>query len=254
MGVLTTAAHEYWATVSGGPLDYLERQEKALWDWGVTAIEFRADLIPVDAYAALLARGAWRGPTLVAHFGTGDDAEVARQAVVDAISAGVHGGICHSRCELVHEIRDECAREGRAFAAAYHSQAAVTEAEAMEEFERQQALDPLFRKIAVRANRMEDALAVVTATLKAAADGGSPIVAAIFGPQRWARIVLPHAGSSISFIVADRMRNEVGGDDEQLQLSEVSRLLDVRSLMPAPAGAASSDTGSNRALAALTPR
>jgi len=236
MGVLTTSRHEYWATISGSSLQDILQQEETVRQWGVTAVEFRADLIPPPIYSDLLARRAWSGPTFVAHFGVGVEAKIAHDAIVRAIDADVFGGICHSRCELAMEIRHACLDAGKQFAAAYHSQEPMTCAEALREFEQQEVFQPLFRKIAVRAHRFEDALAIVEATHEAAISGGSPVIGAVFGPHRWARVVLPHAGSSVSFILAHQVANEVGKDDEQLQVIEVNALQSIRGLFPPHSG------------------
>ena len=236
MGVLAPDGHEFWATVSGEPLAELLRQEAMAWQWGVTGIEFRADLIPEPVFNELLLendrRGGWLGPTFVAHFGTGAQAELAQQAIGWSLSTGVAGCICHSRCELIDEIQAACAAASRHFVAAYHSQQPMTAEEALAEFERQELRRPLFRKIAVRAYSVDDVLAVLHATRLAAQDGGSPVVAAVFGPHRWARVALPHAGSTISFLVTQQVQNEVGADDEQLQLAEVDQLQLVHGLYP----------------------
>lgn len=232
MGVLTERPHEYWATVSGTSEEQLTSQQEAAWKWGVCAVEIRADLVPKESYKAVLQRGEWAGPTFVAHFGVADQAREALDSIERALEAGASGGICHSRCERVEEIRLLCRSAGAGFAAAYHSQEALTEEQAREEFIAQQQFQPLFRKIAVRAHRPEDAVALILATSSMAKSVGSPIVSAIFGPHRWARLALPRAGSSISFIVAERVANERGGDDEQLTLADVELLHEVRGLMP----------------------
>src|SRR5438128_341831 len=120
MGILTEAEHEYWATVSGAPLDDLLRQEDAVRRWGVTAVEFRADLIPAPVYAALLRRDEWGGPTFVAHFGMGEAANTARDALIRATSTNILGCICHSHCELADEVRHACRQARKLFAVAYH--------------------------------------------------------------------------------------------------------------------------------------
>jgi 3-dehydroquinate dehydratase len=235
MGVFTRSSHEYWATVSGHDLDDLLDQADSVLRWGCVAVEFRADLIPLDVYERLLDGGAPQYPAFVAHFGTGGEADTARNAVLRAVEAGYHGAICHSRCEALDEIVDACRAEGRPFAAAYHSQEPMSRTEAAEEFERQEETDPLFRKIAVRAHRFEDAVALLEATRDAASSGGSPVVGAIFGPHRWARVAMPHAGSTISFVLAHRAVNEQGGDDEQLVIDDVARLQAIGGLLPATA-------------------
>jgi 3-dehydroquinate dehydratase len=236
MGVMSAHDHEFWATVSGGPLEELIRQETVTWRWGVAAIEFRADLISSPVFDELLAEknrdGGWLAPTFVAHFGTGAQSDDARRAINRALEAGVAGGICHSHCELIDEIQAACLAADRRFVAAYHSQQPMTADEAVAEFARQELRRPLLRKIAVRAYEAADVLALLQATQVAANDGGSPVVAAVFGPLRWARVALPHAGSAISFLVAGPATNEVGGDDEQLQLAEVDQIQTVRGLYP----------------------
>jgi 3-dehydroquinate dehydratase len=232
MGVLTNLDHEFWATISGGDLDDLIRQQEDTWRWGVAAVELRADLIPVPIFDEVLARRNWRGPTFVAHFGTGSEADAAYEALSKSVAAGVHGLICHSRTEVLQDLRRLCNESGSSFASAYHSQTPMTLQEALTEFEEQEKHEPLFRKIAVRAMSINDAVAIVQATQFASQDGGTPVVGAIFGPQRWARVALPHAGSAISFLIAHRVNNEVGGDDEQLQLAEANHLQSVRALYP----------------------
>jgi hypothetical protein len=230
MSILSLTSHEYWATVSGGSLKSLENQEEALAQWGVTAIEFRADLIPFDVFEKLITRNKWRVPTFVAHFGIGANAKHAEKAILKAITANIHGCICHSRSEILYDLQQACISAGKSFAAAYHSQTPMTLDEALQEFDTQEALNPLFRKIAVRALRFEDALAIIEATQRASAQGKTPAVGAIFGSHRWARIVLPHVGSAITFIIAHKVFNEEGGDDEQLQISEVDNLQKFRLL------------------------
>ncbi len=232
MGVLTSFDHEFWATVSGTDVEDIAQQQLAAWRWGVAAVEIRADLVPAPIYDEVLARRDWLGPTFIAHFGTGDEAGVAADSIKKALKAGAHGGICHSRCEALGEIRQMCLDEGKQFAAAYHSQLPMTLSEAIKEFEDQEANEPLFRKIAVRALSPEDAVVLIQATHRASLQGGTPVVGAVFGPHRWARVALPHAGSSISFLIAHQVCNEVDGDDEQMQLVEADHLQSVRGLYP----------------------
>ncbi|MEU5633645.1 type I 3-dehydroquinate dehydratase [Streptomyces rishiriensis] len=232
MGILSESSHEFWATISGSSLPDLRAQESMVWEWGVTAIEYRADLIPPAVYGELLRGNGRAGPAFVAHFGTGRDAESAREAIVKSFASDLAGCICHSRCELLDEIRGRCADTGRLFAAAYHSQLPMTATEAMREYEWQESLRPLFRKIAVRAKTVDDVVALLQATSRASQDGGSPVVGAIFGPHRWARVALPSAGSAVSFLLAAQATNEEGNDDEQLQLREVECLQMVRGLYP----------------------
>jgi hypothetical protein len=230
MGILTGQPHEFWATVSGDTLDDLVRQQELVWQWGVSAVEIRADLVPDDVFGQLLARGGWPGPTFVAHFGTGGAASVARDVVRRALDVGMTGGICHSRCELVDTIHEDCRNAGGEFAAAYHSQEPMTQHEAERELQAQAVREPLFRKIAVRAHRVADALALIAATGAAADTGGIPVVGAVFGPHRWARVAMPHVGSAITFLVARPVPNEVGGNDEQLTTAEADALRGVRVL------------------------
>jgi 3-dehydroquinate dehydratase len=235
VGVLSSSDHEFWATISSGSLAELLRQEAIAWQWGVSGIEFRADLIPDSVYCDLLAEkrsDGWVAPTFVAHFGTGEQDEIAKCAIERSLATQVAGAICHSRCERIDDIQAACVAANRHFAAAYHSQQPMTADEATAEFERQELRRPLFRKIAVRAYCAEDVLALLRATHIAARDGGSPVVGAVFGPHRWARLALPHVGSAISFLVTRQLPNEVGGDDEQLQLAEVDRIHLMRGLYP----------------------
>jgi 3-dehydroquinate dehydratase len=237
MGVLTSSNHEFWATVSGRDIEDVANQQAAAWKWGVAAIELRADIMSDEAYEAALATHARQGPTLVAHFGTADETDAAVEAIRKGIDAGLDGGICHSRCEAIDEIRVMCRSANRLFASAYHSQQPITLADAIEEFARQQTYAPLFTKIAVRAETVEDAVAMIQATRRASEQPGAPVVGAIFGPHRWARIALPHAGSAISFLIAHRVANEVAGDDEQLQFKEADLLQRVRGVYPQKQGA-----------------
>jgi 3-dehydroquinate dehydratase len=232
MGVLTEFGHEFWATISGTDVDDIVQQQVAVWKWGVAAVEIRADLVPESIYDEVLARRERQGPTFIAHFGTGDEAEAAAEAITKALKAGADGGICHSRCEALGEIKQACLNVNKSFAAAYHSQLPMTLSAAIREFEEQEANNPLFRKIAVRAESPEDAIAIIQATHQVSLKGGTPVVGAVFGPHRWARVALPHAGSAISFLIAHRALNEVNGDDEQLQLAEADHLQSVRGLYP----------------------
>lgn len=234
MGIVTRQPHEFWATVSGDTLDDLLRQQEQAWSWGVSAIEIRADLVPDNVYRQVVARGDWHGPTFVAHFGTGGQAPIARDAVRRALDGGMTGGICHSRCELVDDIQQDCRTAGAEFAAAYHSQQPMTQSEAEQEFHVQAARAPKFCKIAVRAHRVVDALALIAATGNAAEAGGIPVVGAVFGPHRWARAAMPSVGSAITFLVARPVPNEVGGDDEQLTLAEADALRCIRGLSDGP--------------------
>jgi len=233
MGILTTMPHEFWATVSGRTTEEVLSQEVATWKWGVVAVELRADLMTDESYAqALEQRSAWNGPTFVAHFGTGHEAEAAYRACEQAIEAGAYGAICHSRCELARDIQRLCTASGRHYAGAYHSQYPISAADAIREFERQQELRPLFRKIAARAESFEDAMALLEATRYSSQDGGTPVVGAVFGRHRWARVAMPQAGSAISFLIAHQVPNEVGGDDEQLTINDADLLQQIRSVYP----------------------
>jgi 3-dehydroquinate dehydratase len=233
MGILTTMEHEFWATVSGKTIEEVQSQQAATWKWGVVAVELRADLMSAESYAqALDRRSEWRGPTFVAHFGIGNQAEAAYRAAEQAIEAGADGAICHSRCELAKDIRRICKENGKHFAGAYHSQYPISASDAIREFERQEELDPLFRKIAARAESFEDALALLEATRHSSQDGGTPVVGAVFGKHRWARVAMPQAGSAISFVIAHQVSNEVGGDDEQLTIHDADLLQQIRSVYP----------------------
>lgn len=233
MGVLTKASHEYWATISGSSVGELLQQEESLDKWGVTAIEFRADLINFDAYHELLSSNRWKRPTFIAHFGVGKEADVARESLLEAVRSGVSGVICHSRCEHLEEILKRTRSAGKLFAAAYHSQEPMSFDDAINEFEFQGTLKPLFRKIACRAHNFGDALVLLQAVYVSYQKGGIPVVGAVFGQHRWARIAMPIAGSAITFLIAHQVRNEVDGDDEQLQIPELDELRGVRGILTA---------------------
>jgi hypothetical protein len=228
----TRADHQIWATVSGTRKQDLQADIASLVRWGVAAIEFRMDLVPQNLWETVWRELAPPIPWWTAHFGTGVDADGARSATLQGLETGAEGAIFHSRCEHLHELVEACRSADKAFAAPFHSQEPLSVDAAISEFEHQESLSPSFRKIAVRARTFEDALAIVEATRLASQDGGTPVVGAVFGQQRWARIALPCAGSSITFMVARQVANEVGGDDEQLQLAELENLLNVRGLMP----------------------
>jgi 3-dehydroquinate dehydratase len=227
--------HQYWATVSGTDKDEIASQVHALVRWGVQAIEFRVDLIPEDLWDAVFHDLRPAVPWWVAHFGTGADAPAARKAILATVASKAQGAIFHSRSEHLKEFIEASRAAGKLFAAPYHSQEPLTLEGALEEFRYQESLAPVFRKIAVRAMSYDDAAALIEATHRASRDGGRPAVGAIFGPQRWARVALPHAGSAITFVVARRVQNEVGNDDQQLQIAELDLLAKVRGLVDLPA-------------------
>ncbi|MCG8469377.1 MAG: type I 3-dehydroquinate dehydratase [Gemmatimonadetes bacterium] len=229
--------HSFWATVSGSDLDDILAQQRALWDWGVSAIEIRTDLVPEYLHTDVLQSVERRGPVYVAHFGTGADASDARQSLFQALETdGVDGIICHSWLDSAQEMRQAAAATDKQFAAACHSQTPLTLDELLREYDAQAAFEPLFRKIAARAFTVPQALALLEATHRAAQGGGSPIVGAVFGPHRWARVAMPSMGSAITFIIARPLRNEVGGDDEQLTIPEATLLIRVRGIAKVPDG------------------
>jgi len=234
MSIFTTSSHEFWGTVSGNSIEEITRQQEILWQWGVTAIEVRADLVPPDTYQVLLDKDEWVGRTCIAHFGIGVDSLVAQDVILQALRTDIAGCICHSRNESIEEISRAVTDAGKFFATAYHSQQPLTPRDALQEFEYQETLKPLFRKIAVRAYEFEDALAIIEATRLAFKNGGSPVVSAVFGTHRWARTALPSAGSAISFIVAHQVFNEEGGDDQQFCVDEVDFLNDAHILLAEP--------------------
>ncbi|MFY9825430.1 MAG: type I 3-dehydroquinate dehydratase [Thermoanaerobaculia bacterium] len=240
---MSGSKHQFWATVSGTDRDEIASQVDALVRWGVEAIEFRVDLIPRNLWDSVLHERIPSVPWWVAHFGTGLDAQAAREAILATVASEAQGAIFHSRCEHLRELIDVSRRAGKLFAAPYHSQQPLTLEGALEEFAHQESLLPEFRKIAVRAMNFDDAAALLEATHRASRDGGSPAVGAIFGPQRWARVALPHAGSAITFVVARRVQNEVGSDDQQLQISEVDTLAKVRGIVDLPAGGVARGSG-----------
>jgi 3-dehydroquinate dehydratase len=233
--MLVAGGHQFWATVSGTDRDEIAGQVDALVRWGVKAIEFRVDLIPESHWEAVLHELHSPVPWWVAHFGTGAGAASAQRAVLATAASEAQGAIFHSRCERLNELIEISRTAGKQFAAPYHSQEPLTLQGALEEFQYQEALAPMFRKIAVRALNYDDAAALLEATHRASRDGGRPAVGAVFGPQRWARIALPHAGSAITFVVARRVQNEVGSDDQQLQISELETLAKVRGIVDLPA-------------------
>ena len=125
-----------------------------------------------------------------------------------------------------------CLSAGKLFSAPYHSQKPLTRVQILKEYNYQETFRPSFRKIAIRAKTALDAAAVVQATYETSMNGGSPVVGAVFGPERWARVALPNAGSAVTFLVANRVKNEVGGDDEQFQVNEFKRLIQIRGIFP----------------------
>ena len=226
-----TGSHQIWATVSGTDRDQIAADVEAVVQWGVEAIEFRLDLVPPDLWKAVLVNLAPPIPWWVAHFGTGSGADAARSAVLATLESEAAGAIFHSRCEHLDELVERCRAAGADFAAPYHSQEPLTLEAALAEYAHQQSISPKFRKIAVRAKSFDDAYALLEATRRCSTDGGAPVVGAVFGQHRWARVAMPTVGSTITFIVARKVPNEVGGDDEQLQLAELEKLLGVRGLM-----------------------
>ncbi len=226
--------HQVWATVSGASKVEIARDVLDLTRAGVAAIEFRVDLIPVELWDDVFSELAPSIPWWVAHFGTGSDADQARDAIFRTIESEADGAIFHSRCEHLRELVAACREAGKAFAAPYHSQQPLTLEGAVDEYAHQRSLAPAFRKIAVRANDFSEAMALVEATRRAAGEDAAPPVGAVFGNQRWARVALPHSGSAITFIVARRLPNEVGGDDEQLTLGELRSLAKVRGMLAGP--------------------
>lgn len=228
---MSNANHQYWATVSGSTRNQIAVDIKLLEDWGISAIEFRLDLVPMELWDTVLTDLAPSVPWWVAHFGTGSEAEVAKKAILATTRSKADGGIFHSRCENIDELIKACRDAGKDYAAPFHSQEPLTFEGAMAEYAHQQSLSPAFRKIAVRPKSFGDAHALLEATRLCAKDGGAPVVGAVFGEHRWARLAMQTVGSTISFIVARKLPNEVGGDDEQLQLAELKHLLEVRGLM-----------------------
>jgi hypothetical protein len=228
------SGHQVWATVSGADRKDIMEQVDALTRWGVDSIEFRVDLIPEGLWDTVFGITGLRIPWWVAHFGVANDESAARIAIQRTAKSEAEGGIMHSRCENLRELIAMCRDAGKRFAAPYHSQQPMTREAALREFGFQEELCPAFRKIAIRAHAYEEAAAIVDATHLASQTGGTPVVGAVFGAQRWARIALPHAGSAITFIVARAVCNEVGGDDQQLSLADVDHLLAVNDLLAWP--------------------
>jgi hypothetical protein len=236
--MLNFSNHQVWATVSGTDQGDIIQQVDALIQWGVHSIEFRVDLIPEVLWDTVFGITNLSVPWWVAHFGVGKNADAAKVAIQETVRSQAEGGIMHSRCEYLSELIATCRNAGKLFAAPYHSQDPMTRDAALKEFAYQEGLRPTFRKIAVRAHTYAEAAAIVDAIHIASQDGGSPVVGAVFGPQRWARIALPQAGSAITFIIAHALRNEVGGDDQQLQLSDLDHLFAVKNLIALPRGSA----------------
>ena len=228
---LASSNHQVWATISGADRDDIFRQIDALIRWGVDSIEFRVDLIPKNLWKAVFSISGLSIPWWIAHFGTGTESEPAAIAIRETVKSEAQGAIFHSRCERLNDLINLCKNANKPFAAPYHSQQPLTCEAALKEFEYQESLGPAFRKIAVRANSYAEAAAIVEATQKASSAGGSRVVGAVFGKQRWARIALPHAGSAITFIVAHAVQNEAGGDDQQLHLGDLEHLFAVNDLL-----------------------
>jgi 3-dehydroquinate dehydratase len=227
-------AHEFWATISGSTLDDILQQQHSVWDWGVSTVEIRTDLVPRSLHEQVL-NTVVQAPTWVAHFGTGAEAGTARTALHEALAADtIDGIVCHSRLEGVQEMAAAAQSAGKGFVAAFHSQTPVTLDEALDEYEYQGTLNPLFRKIAARAHTVEEALTLLQATHRASKRGGIPVVGAVFGPQRWARIAMPAVGSTVTFVIAHPVPNEAGGDDEQLTIEEATAVCSVRRIVEPP--------------------
>jgi 3-dehydroquinate dehydratase len=241
MSVVTRDAHEFWGTVSGAVVDEIQEQVAALAEWGVSAIEIRLDLVPRDLWPAVLEIDRPSLTFCIAHFGLGESAREAADALEAAFHADVDGLICHSHYDDVPDVASECRRSGKLFAAAYHRQQPLTKEQALREFIAQEERSPSFAKIAVRAQTHLDVLALLQATVQAARSSKLPVVSAVFGPHRWARIALPHCGSAITFVVARHVQNEVGGDDEQFTLDEMRALQSVRRLIPIESALATSE-------------
>jgi len=223
--------HQVWATVSGTHRDDIRQQVDALIRWGVQSIEFRVDLIPEALWDFVFSFSELGVPWWIAHFGVGIDSDAAKAAIRETVKSQAEGGIFHSRCEYLSELIAICRNADKLFAAPYHSQESLSRDAAFREFEYQETLGPAFRKIAIRARTYAEAAALLEATYVASFSGGIPVVGAVFGTQRWARIALPHAGSAITFIVAHSVHNEVGGDDQQLQLADLEHLFAIKGLV-----------------------
>jgi len=225
--------HEFWATVSGSTRSEVESQVESVIAWGVKAIEFRVDMIPENHWDAIFGLQELSVPWWVAHFGTKEGSAGAQAAIAESVKSRADGLIFHSRYEAVEEAAEMCRQAGKKFATPYHYETPISEEDALKEFEWQERLRPTFRKIGVRAQTFDEALGLVAATRRTAAAGGTPVVSTVFGPQRWARVALPSAGSVITFIVAHQIRNRVDGDDQQFHLKDLEHLQEVRNLLPA---------------------
>lgn len=225
MSLFTAATHEYWCTVSGNDITDIALQVNQLSDWGVAAIEYRSDLMPASVYEGVLSSRPPKRPTFVAHFGVGKHASTAFADLERASNTWIDGLICHSRSEILQDVSALARACGKRFGIAFHSQEPLIYEEIRDELERQNAVQPFFRKIAFRASKETDALALIRAVSESSIRPDVPVIGAIFGRHRWARIALANVGSAVSFIVSRRVTNEVGGDDEQLQISQVDALI-----------------------------
>jgi 3-dehydroquinate dehydratase len=231
--VLLDKNHSIWGTASGRTLSELCEAESSLLDAGVEAVEIRADLLPGGVYDARLESSPVSGPTFIAHFGIEGDSILAAEELDKATRCPwVTGIICHSHHPEVEALADLAVRAGKAFACAYHSQLSLTSDEVSAEYSRQSQLGSLFLKIAIRPRSIQDCLSFIDSVNRSASTRAEPVVGAVFGPHRWARIAMIEAGSAITFVVAHQCPNEIGGDDEQFTVAELGLLKQVRSLVP----------------------
>jgi 3-dehydroquinate dehydratase len=223
--------HQLWGTVSGKTFSEVKSAAKLLTTAGVRSLEYRFDLIPQPEWPDVLDQIT--NEDFVAHFGMAA-IEPEREELLKLFGAAIQasaGIIVHSRAEVLKEVVSAACEHNVRYALPYHSQGTLDYSGVLSEYHFQAQYSPLFCKIAIRPLSAENALEYAQALTAARKEIDIPLVAAVFGPQRWARIMMPAVGSAITFIVAKQVSNEAGGDDEQFTIGDVSTLSSLRGIM-----------------------
>lgn len=216
--------HAFWGTVANANLQDSIIARRRLNHQHIAAIEYRADLMPLENLAELLAAEPWTLPIFVADYRTRDPVRVMDMFSL-VCNSNITGLLFHIDFPGAHDVIALAKERGKQFVAAYHIQSAVSHNELLRQIGRQIELESLFVKIAMRADRSSEALCMVKATSEARLQCKKPIASAVLGRERWARFVLPKFGSCITFVVADSIKNECGGDDEQIDLDEIPEVI-----------------------------
>lgn len=213
---------QVWATIAGSNISELNADYNALIEYGVDAVEFRADLMPQSVLIEYLKRD-FQVPVFIANFNLD-------QSVLDCFSQCVdycEGFLFHLEHPDKNEIVNFCNENKKFFVAAYHAQKPLQYQTIIEKYNEQAKLNPFMLKVGIRANSFSDAMEMISATKYIVENFQYPVAGAVFGEERWARLALHRAGSNVTFVVARELKNELGDDDKQFTFSDFKQLISI---------------------------